>query len=321
MNTDNEKQKAVVIAGPTASGKSSCAVALCHLTGGAVLSMDSMQIYRRMNIGTAKVTKEEMQGVRHYLIDILDPDEPCSISDFQQAADEALSECKTRGVLPVLAGGTGFYLHAVMYGNDFGEDTGADESLRESLMAFARENGAQALHERLAAADPAAAAQIHPNNIKRVIRALEYYKQTGKPISEHNQAERDRRPRLDFAGFLLTEDREKLYARINRRVDIMREAGLTEEVRTLLQEGLAPGATSLQAIGYKEIVTYLDGTCTEDAAYEAIKANSRHYAKRQLTWFKREPGLETIDIDQFDLDPEKIAGYMLERIREEGIWG
>ena len=141
MNTDNEKQKAVVIAGPTASGKSSCAVALCHLTGGAVLSMDSMQIYRRMNIGTAKVTKEEMQGVRHYLIDILDPDEPCSISDFQQAADEALSECKARGVLPVLAGGTGFYLHAVMYGNEFGEDTGADESMRESLMAFARENG------------------------------------------------------------------------------------------------------------------------------------------------------------------------------------
>lgn len=320
MRTEEEtRQKAVVIAGPTASGKSSCAVALCQMTGGAVLSMDSMQIYRHMDIGTAKVTKEEMQGVRHYLIDILDPDESCSISDFQAAADTALSDCRKQGVLPVLAGGTGFYLHAVVYGNDFSEDSGANTALRESFEAFAAENGTQALHERLKAVDPEAAAQIHPNNTKRVIRALEFYEETGQPISEHNRQEKERKPRLDFAGFLLQEDRERLYERINRRVDRMREAGLTEEVRRLLSAGLSPGATSLQAIGYKEIVQYLEGKCTEDEAYEAIRTGSRHYAKRQITWFKREPGLETLDIDAFDCDPEKIAGYMLTRIREKGI--
>ncbi|MDD6789084.1 MAG: tRNA (adenosine(37)-N6)-dimethylallyltransferase MiaA [Lachnospira sp.] len=320
MQTDEgTRQKAVVIAGPTASGKSSCAVALCRMTGGAVLSMDSMQIYRHMDIGTAKVTKEEMQGVRHYLIDILNPDENCSISDFQAAADAALAECRKNGVLPVLAGGTGFYLHAVVYGNDFGRDTGADRTLRDRLQTIAMEQGAEALHHRLEAVDPEAAASIHPNNVKRVIRALEYYEETGRPISAHNLEEKRRMPRLDFAGFLLQEDRARLYERINRRVDMMREAGLTEEVRGLLSAGIMPGATSLQAIGYKEIVQYLEGKCTEDEAYEAIRTGSRHYAKRQNTWFKREAGLERIDIDAFDCDPEKIAGYMLQRIKEKGI--
>lgn len=321
MDIIKEKQKAVVIAGPTASGKSSCAVALCRRTGGAVLSMDSMQIYRRMDIGTAKVTEEEMQGVPHYLINILDPDEPCSISDFQQAADRALAACAAQKRLPVLAGGTGFYLHACLYGNDFSEDNGCDAKLRGELAAFAREKGNAALHERLAAVDPASAAAIHPNNVKRVIRALEYYEQTGDTISAHNAAEHTRSARLDFAGFLLTQDRQKLYARINRRVDAMRKAGLTREVKDLLAEGIPSSATSLQAIGYKEIVRFLNKECTEDEAYEAIKLNSRHYAKRQFTWFKREPGLEEIDIDAYDCDPEKIADYMLQRIKEKGIWG
>ncbi|MGI5988889.1 MAG: tRNA (adenosine(37)-N6)-dimethylallyltransferase MiaA [Lachnospiraceae bacterium] len=316
-----KKQKAVVIAGPTASGKSSCAVSLCRRTGGAVLSMDSMQIYRRMDIGTAKVTAAEMQGVPHYLLDIFEPDEPCSISDFQSAAYKALADCEARGLLPVLAGGTGFYLHAVLYGNDFSEDRGADPKLRGELKTFAMENGAEALHKKLAEVDPVSAAAIHPNNIKRVIRAIEYYSQTGEPISSHNESERRREAKLNFAGFLLSQDREKLYERINRRVDDMREAGLTDEVRKLLCEGVPADATSMQAIGYKEIVAYLNGKCTEDEAYEAVKLNSRHYAKRQFTWFKREPGLEEIDIDAYGRNPETIADYMLKIIREKGIWG
>jgi tRNA dimethylallyltransferase len=313
------RQKAVVIAGPTASGKSACAVELAKLTDGAVLSIDSMQIYQGMNIGTAKVTEDEKQGIPHFLLDFLQPGKDCSISLFQEKADEALRECRNLRKMPILAGGTGFYLHAVLYGNDFSSDTGADQELREKLAAFADEHGNEALHERLSAVDPEAAKAIHPNNRKRVIRALEYFAQTGQKISDHNKRERARESRLRFAGFFLVQDREKLYARINARVDAMRESGLTEEVRQLLVSGVPEDSTSMQAIGYKELTAFLKGECSEDEAYEAIKMNSRHYAKRQFTWFSREPGLERIDIDAYGADPKKIAQYMKLRCQEEGI--
>ncbi|MBO7363886.1 MAG: tRNA (adenosine(37)-N6)-dimethylallyltransferase MiaA [Lachnospiraceae bacterium] len=291
------KRPIVIIAGPTAVGKTSTSVAFAKDAGGEVVSCDSMQVYRRMDIGSAKVTRAEMQGVPHHLIDILEPTEPFDVTVFQEKAKEAIEGIYARGHLPVLAGGTGFYIQSVLYDIDFTEN-GEDRAYRASLQDFADEFGAAALKERLRAVDPAAAEAIPTNNVKRVIRALEYFEQTGERISDHNARERQKESPFDYRYYVLTMDRGKLYERIGARVDRMMEEGFLDEVRRLKEEGCTAGMTSMQGLGYKQLLSYLNGSGTLSEAVEKIKAETRHFAKRQLTWFRRERGVVYIDVEK-----------------------
>ena len=304
MAQENEK-KLIIIAGPTAVGKSAAAVALAKEIGGEIISADSMQVYRGMDIGSAKVTKEEMQGIPHYLIDIIDPSEDYNVVRFQEMAETAYEEIRSHGHIPILCGGTGFYIQAFLYHTDFREepDAGRHGMYREEYQKLAEQYGNVYLHERLEEVDPVAAAVIPANNVKRVIRALEYFRLHGEPISAHNQAEAEHRgiSDYDYRFFVLTDDRAAIYDRINLRVDRMLEAGLVEEVRRLKAAGIRADSTAWKGIGYHELYEWLDGTCTYEEAVEAIKINSRHYAKRQLTWFRREPQAIWIDIRDGDV--------------------
>ena len=307
------KKPFVVLAGPTAVGKTKMSICLAKAIGGEIISADSMQVYRHMDIGSAKIRPEEMEGVPHHLIDVLEPSEEFHVVKFQQMAKEAMTGIYDRGHIPILTGGTGFYIQAVLYDIDFTKESG-DDAYRKELEDFAERSGAEALHERLAAVDPRAAKDIHPHNIKRVIRALEYHHQTGDLISRHNEQERQKESPYDASYFVLNDDRQKLYRQIDRRVDLMIKAGLVDEVQALKDMGCTSSMVSMQGLGYKEILAYLDGVLSLDDAIYRIKRDTRHFAKRQITWFKREKDVIWVDKPDFDYDEEKILAFMLKHI-------
>ena len=308
----------VIIAGPTACGKTDISIKLAKELNGEIISADSMQVYKYMDIGTAKATPEEMQGVRHYLIDELYPDEEFNVMIFQQKAKKYMNEIYSRGKLPIIAGGTGFYINALVNDNSFME-TCEDASVRENLYKDAEEKGAEYNYAKLKAVDPEYAGTVHPNNIKRVVRALEFYCLTGKKLSEHNTEEKERKSPYNTSFIVLNMDREKLYERIDRRVDIMMENGLADEVKRLLHRGYSPDLVSMQGLGYKEIVPYLNGEITLDEAVCELKKRTRHFAKRQLTWFKRQANGFWVDLTDITTEQavEKIKNYITENNKTE----
>ena len=308
------KTPLLIIAGPTASGKSASAVELALRMNGEVISADSMQVDRGMDIGSAKVTPEEMRGVPHHLIDCADPKENWNVVRFQKEARDAVKDVADRGKLPILCGGTGFYIQALLYDIDF---TQMEENtpLRERLSAMAAEKGPEAVHALLAQKDPASAAAIHPNNIKRVIRALEFMEESGSSIAAHNTEQREKESAYNSVYFVLTMDRAKLYERIDRRVDIMMEQGLLQEVIRLRDMGIPRDSTAMQGIGYKQIYGHLEGEYDLEEAVRLIKRDTRHFAKRQLTWFRREKEVHWVDIDLFE-DREALWDYMQKTAQE-----
>lgn len=304
-----EKKKLIILTGPTAVGKTGLSIRLAKALNGAVISADSMQVYEYMDIGSAKICPEEMDGVDHYLIDCLKPWEPFNVVIFQQMAREAMAKIYAQGKIPILVGGTGFYIQAVLYDIDFTENDGDTSYRRELEMLAATKTGADTLYGMLQSVDPDAAKEIHPHNTRRVIRALEFYHQTNRPISQHNAEQRVRESTYDFSYFVLTDNREKLYARIDDRVDQMIKAGLVDEVQSLLQMGCDRSMTSMQGLGYKEIIDYLNGEISLDEAIYRIKRDTRHFAKRQLTWFKRERDVIWLNRQDY-ADDETILSAM-----------
>ena len=308
----------VILTGPTAAGKTSLSLSLAKRIGGEIISADSMQIYKKMDIGTAKILPEEMQGIRHHLVDVLMPDEEFNVVVFQEMAKAAMADIISRGKIPIVVGGTGFYIQALLNDIDFTEND-SDMTFRHECEAYAKKEGAEALHDRLAQVDPESSKKIHANNVKRVIRALEFYEKTGTKISEHNEAQKQRLSPYNFAYLVLTMDRDTLYERINRRVDVMMAQGLLEEVRGLIEEGYSPELVSMQGLGYKEFIPYFNGEISlEDAVY-TLKRDTRHFAKRQLTWFGRERDVLWLKKDEFE-NEEEILGYILNLLKERGIY-
>lgn len=312
------KKPLIVLTGPTAVGKTSLSIALARAVEGEIISADSMQVYKHMDIGSAKIKKEEMEGIPHYLIDVLEPDEEFHVVRFQEMAKEAMKEIYSKGKIPILTGGTGFYIQAVVKDIDFSQDT-EKSSVRERLENLAQEKGGEYLHELLAQRDPESAEKIHPNNIKRVIRALEYYELTGEKISLHNEREGEKVSPYNTAYFVLNDHRERLYERIDRRVDQMLDEGLVEEVRRLAQMGYTRDMVSMQGLGYKEILAYLEGEYSLEEAVYVLKRDTRHFAKRQLTWFRREKDVIWVKKPDFDYDDKKILEYILENCKKRGI--
>ena len=312
------KRPLIILAGPTAVGKTTASIRLAKAIGAEIISADSMQVYRHMDIGSAKIRQEEMEGVPHYLIDVLEPEEEFNVVRFQQMAKAAAEEIYAKGKIPLVAGGTGFYIQALLYDIDFTENDG-DTSYRRSLEKTSEEKGGEYLHAMLREADPKAAEEIHPHNIKRMIRALEFHHQTGGKISEHNEAEREKSSPYDFAYFVLTDERSRLYERIDRRVDKMMEEGLLEEVRYLKERGVKRGSTAMQGLGYKELYAYLDGECTLEEAVCIIKRDTRHFAKRQLTWFKRERDVIWADKSVIGQSDDAVVDFMRKELKNRGI--
>ncbi len=292
-------------------GKTRLSLALAKALKGSIVSADSMQVYRHMDIGSAKIRPEEREGIPHYLLDVLEPEEDFHVRRFQELALEAMEEIYQAGRLPIITGGTGFYIQALLKKVDFTE-TSASSQERKRLEDLAREKGALYLHQLLEEKDPKAAADIHPHNIKRVIRALEFYQETGDPISAHNQREKERDSAFCSAYFVLNDDRERLYRRIDQRVDQMIQEGLVEEVRKLRDRGLTPEHVSMKGLGYKELFPYLEGKSSLEEAIQIIKRDTRHFAKRQLTWFRREPEVIWLNKPDFNYDEDRILAYMLE---------
>ncbi len=306
----------IILTGPTAVGKTNLSIKLAKAIGGEIISADSMQVYEYMDIGTAKIKKPEMKDIPHFLIDIRKPWQEFNVVQFSQEAKKAIAEIHSRDNIPVIAGGTGFYIQAVLYDIHFEENDG-DVAYREELECILAEKGNQMLHEMLREADPDSADAIHPNNAKRVIRALEYYHQTGMQISKHNIEERARKSPYAFHYFVLTDKRENLYQKINERVDLMMETGLVDEVVQLVKMGCTRNMISMQGLGYKEILEYLEGECTLEEAVYRIKRDTRHFAKRQLTWFKREQDIEWFDKSEYEYNEELILNEMMRRIKNE----
>lgn len=314
------KKPMIVLTGPTAVGKTALSIKLAKAIGGSVISADSMQVYKYMDIGSAKVTPDEMEGIPHYLIDALMPSEEFNVVRFQEMAKEALQEIYSQGRIPIIAGGTGFYIQGLLYDIDFTVQD-ADPEYRSSLEKYAAEYGAEALHERLKEIDPVSYETIHANNVKRVVRALEYYHQSGEPISLHNEEERQKTSPYNFAYFVLNDERSRLYKRIEQRVDGMIDAGLVREVTKLKNMGYYREMVSMQGLGYKEILDYLDGKCTLDSAIVQVKQETRHFAKRQLTWFRRERDVVWINKPDFSYNEEKILDYILQILKRKSIIG
>lgn len=281
------KKPLIILTGPTAVGKTNLSIELAKTIHGQIISADSMQVYRYMDIGTAKIQPEEMQGIRHYLIDVLEPWEDFDVVRFQTLAKESLEQIYAEGAVPIIVGGTGFYIQALLYDIDFTEND-AKDGYREELQLYAKQHGAEALHERLRQVDSKSADMIHANNVKRVIRALEFYHETGTCISEHNENQRQKESPYEFRYFVLNDDRAKLYQRIDQRIDDMLEQGLVSEVKRLSEMGCSREMVSMQGLGYKEILAFLNGECTLEEAVYVLKRDTRHFAKRQLTWFRRE---------------------------------
>ena len=309
--------KLVILTGPTAVGKTALSVALAKKIGGEIISADSMQVYRGMDIGSAKVTAEEMQGVPHFLIDEFDPAEEFHVVRFQEYAKRYIREIQERGHIPILVGGTGFYIQAVLYDIDFTEQD-EDTALRNHYAQLAEEHGNAYLHEMLRQVDPVSAEMIHANNVKRTIRALEYFEKTGEPISRHNEEERAKESPYDFRYFVLTDERAHLYERIDHRVDLMLEAGLVEEVKRLRAQGCHKGMVSMQGLGYKEILSWLEGEISYEEAVYLLKRDTRHFAKRQLTWFRRERDVIWLNKPDYDYDDSRILDDILKNITAGG---
>lgn len=312
------KKPLIILAGPTAVGKTETSIGLAKAVSGEIISADSMQVYRHMDIGSAKIKLEEMQGIPHYLIDELDPQEEFNVVLFQKLAKKYMEEIYAKGKIPILVGGTGFYIQSVLYDIDF-TDNDADNSYRSELEELAKEKGAEHLHRMLKKVDEKSAREIHANNIKRVIRALEYFKQTGKPISEHNEEERQKKSPYNFAYFVLNDERATVYDRINKRVDIMFEQGLVAEVEQLMKMGCKREMVAMQGLGYKEVIDYLEGRYTLEETKEIIQKETRHFAKRQLTWFRREEDVIWVNKNELQHSDEKILQYMLNCISEKQI--
>ena len=306
----------VVITGPTAVGKTDISIKLAKEINGEIISADSIQVYKGLDIGSAKITQDEMDGVKHYLIDVLEPTDDFDIYTFKQMAKEAINEIYAKGKVPIIVGGTGFYIQSVLYDVDF-EETEVDMEYRKELEELAKINGNEYVHKMLEEVDPEYAAGIHPNNLKRVIRALEFYHENNIPLSEHNAEQKENESPYNFAYYVLNDDREVLYDRINKRVDLMFEKGLVDEVKAL---GLDKTNQSMQGIGYKEVLEYLNDNLSLEETKELIKKNTRHFAKRQLTWFRHEKVVQMIDYRDFDRDVDKVLAFMLKDLEEKGIW-
>lgn len=311
-----DKRPLIIITGPTAVGKTEISVKLAKEIGGEIISADSMQVYRHMDIGTAKIMPDEMDGVKHYLVDEIEPDEEFNVVRFKEMADEAIEQIYAAGHIPIIVGGTGFYIQAVLNDIDFTENE-ADDGYRKELEMLGAEKGAGFLHDMLRAVDEKSAEAIHENNMKRVIRALEYYHQTGEKMSSHNEEQTKKTSPYDFLYFVLDNNRETVYERINRRVDIMFEKGLVEEVRNLKNMRYTKDMVSMQGLGYKEILAYLDGEITLEEAEYILKRDTRHFAKRQLTWFRREPEVIWLNYNEYNNDTGLMLDRMLSIIKEK----
>ncbi len=315
-NNHIEKKPLVILTGPTAVGKTALSIKLAKAINGEMISADSMQVYRYMDVGTAKIMPDEMEGIPHHLIDVLEPTEDFNVFTFQTMAKQALDEIYAKGKVPIIVGGTGFYIQSLLYDVSF-EETEVS-AYREELTAYYEENGAHALHEKLKDIDPISYNEIHENNVKRVIRALEFYHDTGYPISQHNAEQREKESPYNFEYFVLNDNRNILYERTNKRIDIMLENGLVEEVQKLLDYGCTPDMVSMQGLGYKEIVPYLAGECSlEDATY-ILKRDTRHFAKRQLTWFRREKVVTWVDRTTFKNEDDMLC-FMLNKLHDKAI--
>ena len=288
----------IVLTGPTAVGKTSLSIMLAKEIGGEIISADSMQVYKYMDIGTAKVTKEEMCGIPHFLIDELEPDEEFNVTIFKNKVMKYIEEIRNRGHVPIIVGGTGFYIQSVIYDINFTE-YGDDSDIRKKYEEIAKISGKTELHKRLSDVDKEYADSVSENNVKKVVRALSFYEMTGEKLSVHNTKERERISPFDFAYFVLTMDRKKLYERIDKRVDLMFKMGLVDEVKSLMKKGYNKSMVSMQGIGYKEVIDYLNGEISMDECIDIIKRDTRHFAKRQLTWFKREKVVTYIDKEEF----------------------
>lgn len=313
-----KKKPLVVLTGPTAVGKTKASIGLAKAIGGEIISADSMQVYEYMDIGSAKIRPEEMQGIPHYLVDELKPWDEFHVVRFQQMAKKAMEQIYANGHIPIIVGGTGFYIQALLYDIDF-TSTSQDDNYRQDLENLAKEKGAEYLHNMLREIDSKSAEDIHANNIKRVIRALEYYHQTGQKMSRHNEEERQKESPYEFVYFVLNAPREQLYQRIDRRVDQMMSEGLVEEVKRLKEMGCTKEMVSMQGLGYKEILAYLDGEYALDEAVYTIKRDTRHFAKRQLTWFRRERQVTWIQKEKYDYDEEKILEAMISHLEGKNM--
>lgn len=312
-----EKEPLIILTGPTAVGKTALSLKLAQRVDGEIISADSMQVYRHMDIGSAKIRSHEMLGIPHHLIDIMEPEEEFNVVIFQQQAKKAIKDIRSRGKIPVIAGGTGFYIQSVLYNIDFTENPG-DSTCREKLEQAASEKGPEYLHKMLAAVDKESAEQIHAHNVKRVIRALEFYMQTGEKISRHNELEKKRQAAYNACYFVLDDKREVIYDRIDKRVDKMLKEGLVEEVKRLKERGCSRDMVSMQGLGYKEILGYLEEEYDLERAVYLIKRDTRHFAKRQLTWFRRERDVIWMEKPEFPSEEEMLL-FMQEKCRERKI--
>lgn len=315
----NEKQPLIIITGPTAVGKTALSVETALKLNGEIISADSMQVYRGMDIGTAKIKEEEKKGVPHYLIDIINPDEEFNVTVFKDLAKKCIDDITSRGKIPIIAGGTGFYIQSVLYDVDFTDyDEDKRSEVRMLLEDTLEEKGIDFMYERLQEVDPKYAEVIHKNNIRRVLHGLEYNIMTGNRLSEHNEEQRERTSPYNFLYCVLNDDRAKVYGRINKRVDEMLREGLADEVRGLLDAGYSRELQSMQGLGYKEMADYLYGECPYDEAVEIIKRDTRHFAKKQLTWFKRER--VTVEVNREALgSEEKILDFVLSAAKLRGV--
>lgn len=311
------KKPLVILTGPTSVGKTSLSISLAKAINGEIISADSMQVYKYMDIGTAKIKPEETDGVAHYLIDELDPDEEFNVVKFKQLSNKYMEQIYEKNKVPLLVGGTGFYIQAVLYDIDFTENE-ADNSYRAYLQQLLQEHGNEYLHQMLREKDPISAASIHPNNSKRVIRALEYLKLTGERISQHNEQQRSKSSPYNFCYFVLNRNRADLYDTINRRVDLMMKEGLVDEVKALKAAGYTRELVSMQGLGYKELLAYLDGEYSLEEAVDILKRDTRHFAKRQLTWFKREKDVTWVDKDNYKTEAD-ILSYMINELKSKAI--
>lgn len=311
------KKPLIIIAGATAVGKTDLSLKLASAIGGEIISADSMQVYKGFDIGTAKIKPEEMNGIPHYLIDILDPDEEFSVYEFKTRASACIEEICQKDKIPLIVGGTGFYIQSVLYDIEFTESE-TDQEYRHFLEQLAEEKGAAYLHQLLLEADPEAASQIHANNIKRTIRALEYYHETGDLISRHNEEQKKRQSAYNHAYFVLNRSRDVIYERINQRVDQMIADGLIEEVEGLLAGGVSPDSLAMQGLGYKEIVRYLTHELTLEEAVSLLKQSTRHFAKRQITWFRREKDAIWINYEDYASSRE-MFDHIMKIIKEKRI--
>ena len=312
----NTKKPLVILTGPTAVGKTALSIELAKRIQGEMVSADSIQVYKGMDIGSAKITKEEMCGIPHYLIDVLDPKEDFNVVRFKQMAMQALDEIYQKNKIPIVVGGTGFYIQALLYDIDF-ENTEISD-YRKELELYEKEHGAYALHERLKEIDPVSYEKIHANNVKRVIRALEFYHDTGYPISRHNETQKQKESPYRFVYFVLNDDRQKLYHRIDSRIDQMLDQGLLKEVKSLLDDGCTGDMVSMQGLGYKEFIPYFEGKCSLEDAVTILKRDTRHFAKRQLTWFRREKAVCWLNREEYKTETD-LLNAMLSEIKQKHI--